>query len=705
VNRVSPIAIVLLFLALPVRAASAQALQHPSQCLDFLYPAGGNPGQSIELELGGLSGFEGADRLLFDGPPGISVEEVQKPTHNTVKARIRIAADAAPGRRLVRVAGGSAGLTNERPLFVGKLPELIEAEPNNAPDQPQPVAVPAVINARLQARLDIDCFRFEGKAGQSIVAAVLAHGMDSIVRDSFIGGFLDTSLELLDSQGQILAAAEDTVGLDPVVNLKLPADGAYVVRVKAVAYAGARSAVYRLTLGEVPYITSVFPFGGQRGQTIAVELDGPNVPAGSSQQVTIAADDPFLLQDLLPEIPGGGSQVLSLVRGDLPESRETEPNNDGAAAGSLPINSTVNARFEQPADEDWYRITAEAGKGVILETLAQRHLRAPVDTALEIFDAAGKKLAENDDGQLFMGQVWHDFESADSRLIFQPPAAGEYFVRVTNGSGIFGKQSAYRLSLTPLAADFAVFQWPDAVPIWGDSNTATFITQVFTWGGLDSDVEIRVEGLPSGWQSSVSHLPAGYLRLYTNTQIGNQALVTITSPKDAAVGTIVPFRVVARATHEGKTIEHAAQTTTLYGNSHNDRMFLRYSRGARAVVAPPLGCRLETSVTELTVPHGGTVDIPVRVEYFGEAKGSFGLGIDGSTVAAGTGWKAPTTLAAGQTEIKLPLTVSPEWRPGTYTIVVSRWWAADIRAGRPGRVRRHKLTIQPPGEVLTSVGV
>ena len=679
--------------ALPVRAASAQALQHPNPYLDYVYPAGGNPGQTIELELGGLNGFEGANQLLIDGPPGISVEEIQKPTHDTVKARIKIAPDAAAGKRLFRVAGGSAGLTNERPFFVGTLSELIESEPNNSAEQPQQVAIPTVVNARLQAKLDIDCFRFEGKAGQSIVAAVLAHGMDSVVRESFHKGFLDTSLDLTDARGQILAAAEDTIGLDPVIHLKLPADGSYTVRVKAVAYAGARSAVYRLTLGEVPYVTSVFPPGGQRGETIAVELDGFNIPAGAKEQATIAGDS-FPLQELLPQL-AGGTQSLTLVRGDLPESLESEPNNDRAAAGTLAVNSTINARFEQPADEDWYRFNAEAGQGLILETLAQRHLRTPVDTALEIHDAAGKRLAENDDGQLFRGQVWHDFESADSRLIFQPPAAGEYFVRVTSGSGVFGKRSIYRLTLTRLQPDFVAFQWPDAVPIWGAGNTASFITQVFTWGGLDSDVEIRMEGLPPGWQSSVSYLPAGYLKLYMNTYIGNQALVTITAPSDAAVGAIAPFRVVAKAMHDGKPIERVAQTMTLYGNSHNDRMFLRASRSARAVVAPPLDCRLTTSISELTVPHGGTVEVPVKVEYLGEAKGSFGLGIDGSTVAAGTGWKAPTTLSAGQTEIKLPLTVSPEWRPGTYSIVVSRWWAADIRTGRPGPCTPAiKLTIE-----------
>ena len=674
--------------------AAGQALQHPSPFFDFVYPAGGNPGQTVEVELGGLSNFDGGKQILIDGQAGITAE-VTAATPDSVKAKLTIAADAPPGRRMLRVLGGSNGLTNERPFFVGKLPELVEAEPNNSAEQPQQVAIPAVINARLQAKLDIDCFQFNGKAGQSIVAAVLAHGMDSTVRESFNKGFLDTSLELLDSQGRILAAAEDTVGLDPVLSMKLPADGIYLVRVKAVAYAGARSAVYRLTLGEVPYVTSIFPTGGQRGETIAVVLAGPNVPPGSQQQVMIS-EDRYTLQDLLADLPGHGSQVLTLVRGDLPESLEAEPNTDRAAAGPLVMQTTVNAHFEQPADEDWYRFTAEAGKGVVLETLAQRHFRAPVDTSLEVYDAGGKKLAENDDGSLFMGQVWHDFESADSRLVFQPPAGGEYFVRVTSSSGVYGPPAVYRLSLTPYEPDMAVFQWPDAVPIWGANSTASFVTQVFTWGGLDSDVELRVKGLPDGWRSSVSYLPAAYLKLYSNTYIGNQVLVTITSPQEAPVGTIAPFTVVAKAVHAGRTIERTAQTMTLYGNSHNDRMFLRASHGARAVVAPPLDCRLETSVTELTVPHGGTVEIPVKVEYLGEVKGSFGLGIDGSTVAAGTGWKAPTTLAAGQTEVKLPLAVSPEWRPGSYTIVVSRWWAADIRAGCPGPCTPAiKLTILP----------
>lgn len=687
----------LLLCAFFALSAQAQLIAHPDQWLDYVYPAGGQAGQTVEVELGGVAGLAGANRVLIEGPPGITVTDVVARSPSVVTAKLVIAADAPLGRRTLRVAGGTSGLTNNRPFFVGAMAEAREIDPNDTLDKPQDVTLPVVMNGRLEKTLDVDCFRLQGKAGQSLVCAVSAHGIDSSVRQSYHRGFLDTSLELLDASGQTIAEAEDSLGLDPILHVKLPADGAYTVRVKAVAYQGAPSAVYRLTLGEVPYITSLFPPGGKRGETVEVELVGPNVPAGTRQKVVIPADDKFPLQDVALAQAGAAPQWLPFIRGDYPESVEREPNQERTASNALAINSTVNARFEAPGDEDWYRITLAKGQSVALVTLAQRHLRAPVDTLIEVFDAAGKKLAENDDGSRFMGQAWHDFESADSLLVFSSPADAEYFVRLTNGSGVYGPASVYRLTAEPYPPDFTMFQWPDAVPIWGPGTTATFLVQTFTGGGLTGDVQISVEGLPAGWKSGTSTLPAAYHTIYANSYIGGHVLVTITAPADAAIGTIVPFRVVGRAVHEGKTIEHEPQCLTLYGNSHNDRMFLRYSRGAQAVVAPPLGWRIETPVTELSVPFGGTVEIPVKVERTGENKGDIGLAIDGTTVFAGCAWKSPTTLPAGQSDTKLSFTPAADWKPGTYTIVVSRSWASDLRSGRPGPCTPAiKLTILPP---------
>jgi hypothetical protein len=674
-------------------SAEAQLISHPDGFLDAVYPAGGQVGQTIKCEFIGHAGLTGAKRVLVEGPPGVTVRDVVAKSHNLVEATLEIAPDAPLGRRLIRVAGGPAGLTNCRPFFVTRQTELLETEPNNTPDKATDVSIPSVINARLDKPLEVDCFRFTGKQGQLIVAAVTGYGMDSIIRKSFVLGYLDASLELLNESGQILAAAEDDLGLDPVLHCKLPADGQYVVRVKGVAYQGAASAIYRLTLGELPLVTSIYPAGGRRGETVDLEVTGINIVPGTKKSVAVDAD-PFLLQDVLFD---DSAQCLKFIRGDLAESLEQEPNANAKQANPLALGSTANGRFETDGDEDWYAITLEAKQGVVFETLSQRHLRAPVDTLVRLYDESGKLLVEDDDGRLFIGQVWHDFEAADSRITFTAPAAGTYFVRVSNNSGVYGKQSIYRLTATPWLPDYQLFQWPDAVPIWGPGVTAACMVQAFTGGGLESDVEIRVEGLPGGWQGSVSNLPLGYTQPYTNTQIGGMALVTITSPANAEPGTIAPFRIFGRAKHKEQTIEHEAQYLTLYGNSHNDRMFLRYSRGAQAVVASPLDCRLETDVKELNVVQGQATEIPVRITRLGESTAEIGVSIDGPTVAAATGWRAPLTVAAGQSQATIPFPLNAEWKPGSYSIVVSRSWSADIRSGRPGPCTQPiRLNILPP---------
>src|SRR5262249_29889519 len=163
------------------------------------------------------------------------------------------------------------------------------------------------------------------------------------------------------------------------------------------SYKGAANAVYRLTIGDVPYPTSVFPPGGRVGSKVTVEFAGPNVRAGTKAEVTIAADEAVPGQAGSLEGPTQGLLHLPPIRGEFPEVAEAEPNNDREHAQPLKIPMTANGRFLEPGDVDWYRITLAKGKGVLLRTTAQRHLRSPVDTLLEVFDAAGRKLAENDD--------------------------------------------------------------------------------------------------------------------------------------------------------------------------------------------------------------------------------------------------------------------------------------------------------------------
>src|SRR5262245_59056331 len=109
-------------------AAAAQVVRHPDQRLEYVYPAGARAGQSVTVELGGVEGLTGATGLVVDGPPGVVVKGFKAVSAALAQATLEIAADAEPGRRLLRVAGGSGGLTNFRPFFVGRLPEVAEKE-------------------------------------------------------------------------------------------------------------------------------------------------------------------------------------------------------------------------------------------------------------------------------------------------------------------------------------------------------------------------------------------------------------------------------------------------------------------------------------------------------------------------------------------------------------------------------------------------
>ena len=60
------------------------------------------------------------------------------------------------------------------PFSVDTLPECLEEEPNDSTQTSQAVTLPVIINGRIDRPDDWDAFRFEGCAGQEIVAEVAA---------------------------------------------------------------------------------------------------------------------------------------------------------------------------------------------------------------------------------------------------------------------------------------------------------------------------------------------------------------------------------------------------------------------------------------------------------------------------------------------------------------------------------------------------
>ena len=650
--------------------------------LTSVFPAGGQQGTTVTVRFTGTNGgLVGASSIVIDGPPGIVVSDVRAVGKDQIEATLTIAEDVQSGRRMLRVKGGVNGLTNFRWFFVGPLPEHVEQSKNYSPSQAEEVDQPVVVNGRVDPLLDQDCFRFTAKKGENLVVAVLSHWMDALGYGRANAGFSDTSLELLDVSGRVLAESGDVLGYDPLIEYTIPADGEYIARVSGMGYKGHPEMVYRLTIGEVPYPTSVFPPGGRRGEQVEVQLAGPNVP-GDHRQTIVIDDDGFPVQYVSMTGPYAGVVQLPVIRGDLKEHIAESSTAESPALSELALPSCLNGRIDVPGADDWFQVALQKGDSITLDIMAQRHLRSPVDMLVEVFDADRKLLASNDDGVLYQGECTHDFVPFDSFLSFTAKQSGRYLIRVSEQSGASGPRCVYRLRATRSEPDFRIFQWPDAVPVWGPGTTAGFVVETHRLGGLKGDIEVFVDGLPAGWQSSVS---TAQLSQYRDPRgaFGHKVFLTVTAPDDARPGDIAEFQVVGRSMQRGRDIERTAQALTHYSWGEPHRF--RYSPVSRAVIAGPGELSLSAATHAVAAKAGETVSIPLHARQTSPEKtNKLSLSVNRATTHFKCSIGAPVNVTLTDGATSVPVNVPASLKPGEYEILISDAWASETRKGLPG---------------------
>jgi hypothetical protein len=139
-------------------------------------------------------------------------------------------------------------VSNRASFAVDTLPEVREKEPNNRKENAQRVSLPVIVNGRIDQPGDWDVFRFDGRAGEEIVAEVTARRLDSP---------LDSMLRLTDAAGRELAVNDDaedkgaallTHQADSFLRFKLPAGGAYYLYLGDTQGKGGPDYAYRLRI-------------------------------------------------------------------------------------------------------------------------------------------------------------------------------------------------------------------------------------------------------------------------------------------------------------------------------------------------------------------------------------------------------------------------------------------------------------------------
>jgi hypothetical protein len=559
----------------------------------FIYPAGGQLGKTVEATVAGQQ-LKGATAVWVSGK-GLSARVVpeEKPDPNAkpkpgppappprpwissnirpseaVRISVTIAPDAELGEhdlRLVTPAGPSSRVR----FVVDEVAETTAMQRNSEKADAVGVpSLPAIINGQIfttttsQGGPDRGYWRLPLKAGQTLVCQCQAQ---SILPYSYwaVPGWLDACLTLSDTAGKRLGFVDDfRFKPDPVLFYKVDNDGEYVLEVRDILYRGSQDFIYRVRIGPWPYVTHVYPLGGRRNSTAKIELHGVNLP-NNSMDLALGADSPPL-RYLSVKQDGMTSNAVPFAVDDLPEAQESEPNDSIAKANRVPVPVVINGRIQRSGDEDYFIFRAEEGQKLLMEVDARR-LDSPLDSVLTLFDAAGKKLAENDDPPPAMAtpnpanlnQPFTDLVSqvdprdalvthvADSRLVYTFAKAGDYVLRIRDAQEKGGEEYAYRLKIVPALPDYVLrINTDTARLVQGDS--AVMSVTVLRKNDFDGEISLSVQDLPPGLTAGEAVIPAKE----------QEAKLTITAAANAAPGFYL-LAVVGTATADKQTLVRKA---------------------------------------------------------------------------------------------------------------------------------------------------
>lgn len=457
----------------------------------------------------------------------------------SVLIEVTIVPNAAPGPRELRLET-SGGLTNPMVIHVGQFREMSELEPNDPgadsqlPDPP-PLMTPFVLNGQVMPG-DVDRFTFRARKGQSLVVEASARCLVPYLADA-VPGWFQPVVTVYDARGREIAFGDDyRFDPDPSFLLAVPEDGVYELEIRDSIYRGREDFVYRLSVSERPFITSMFPLGATKDGVAQAKISGWNLERAHVPLNETAGSD---IRFASIEQNRGVSNAVAYTIGSLPERTEVEPNNSELAAIRIELPQILNGTIDEEHDVDAYRFAGKAGETIVAEVTARR-LGSPLDSLLRLTDTAGTVLEWNDD--------YTDVESglnthhADSYLRAELPSDGEYVVVVLDAQRHGGEAFGYRLRISAPQPDFSLRMTPSSLNAQA-GRAVPFTVCAFRKDGFDGDIDVALQEPPPGFELSGARMPAGCDRIR----------MTLTVPREVPPEP-VELRLVGRAWIGGQPV-------------------------------------------------------------------------------------------------------------------------------------------------------
>lgn len=250
-----------------------------------------------------------------------------------------------------------------RPL-VERFPVTAEVEPNDSPRTGQQVALPVTVAGVINRPGDLDWFRFDAKAGDEVGVQVTADKSG-----------LEPLLKLIGPDGETVAES-----VSGKLGHRVGVAGTYALGVRDREFRGGEAMKYRLHVGPIPVITSVFPLGVPRNATTEVTVNGVNL--GKERTVRVSLGPTAVPGASVPLTLAGAT--ASVIVGEHPEVRSGKD-------ATVPVPGTANGVIAKAGASETWKFAAKKGVRVILEVNAAR-LGSPLDSSIEVLDEKGRPL-------------------------------------------------------------------------------------------------------------------------------------------------------------------------------------------------------------------------------------------------------------------------------------------------------------------------
>ena len=529
-----------------LHAGSGGAELHPTDPeVIHMFPLGGQPGSSVEVEILGRN-LEEAHALWADTeaiqcrvvrvePGSARMKEGRKVKDipgQRVVAAVKVDPGARHGPHALRLVSAK-GVSNELIFWVVPMPILQEtAEEHGTAEQAQTLAVPSALSGRIAEEDQADFYRFQAQPDQELAFEVV-EGVQRMRGDlRRAPGF---TLELsgpgeswFDAERRVKLGTANSATLHKFISAYKPRlihrfakGGGYTLEVK-----GEPGASYQLQIGAPadfpPLVRAHGPdkLAGDRWQErgFSRRLEPDRLgrlrarSGGSVRQASLAVMEKQL-RDLMglssEERPSGlaAARPAAIVR-------EQEPNDDARQALPVSIPSIVEGAIAFPGDVDHFRFELKEGRDLAFEIETPERHFPYFNPRIEVFDQAGRELVNNVYKRQASQNMWF-WKTAESKTVFSFPEGGSYLIRVrdvTRRKG--GPGFRYRLMVRPQVPHVGEVEVAEVLNILGREMLDWMIEldRVNLHPGEAKKVNViisREEGFAGDLAVSVDNLPEG----------------------------------------------------------------------------------------------------------------------------------------------------------------------------------------------------